>query len=699
MPLYRVFLWLLSAVLVSFLPGGLCGFFLHSLSYFYLQLSEPSQGLPQFFIRSYLDDQPITRFDSLTRKTEPLVPWMEEEEAEKEAFLGPEWIFRAGLEKLSKLNHQAEGLHTWQAVLGCELREDGSKGGFLHYGYNGMDFISFDKETLRWVTAQPQAQKVKEKWEDDPGWSERNKSFLEKTCIEGLQRHLSYKNKTLQRTEPPVGQVTSKVVDDSLEVLICQAFGFYPKEIQATWTRDREVCKYGTLPRNLAPNSDGTYYVWLSIEIDPKERDRFQCHLEHEGLQEPLVLAFQEETGWWTPWAIVAASIFGGVILFLMSWWRRRRRNNRCQELATCHDQAPSQRVPSFPGYGTEVEIQRPLFPQTKLTSETLNGRRISKELGAGGRGAEGGDRALSLAERRYLRLQVQRKRNAKRRVRILRAGGPGRPQGSSAVFSSWKFSRVGLLCESGRDQHRRRRLSDLSLENGGWRGMKLPRAPLLLLGTVLGSFVPGALCGAPSHSLCYSYLRLSEPSQRLPQLFIRSYLDDQPIARYDSLTRKTEPLVPWMEEVEKETFLPLEWVFRADLEKVLKLDRHAGEPPVGKVTRKVVDESLEVLICQAFGFYPKEIQATWTRDGEACEYETLPRNVAPNSDGTYYVWLSIEIDPKERDRFQCHLKHEGLQEPLVLAWKEETATGWLIPVGIGAAVILAFGIVFLTCK
>ncbi|ETE56683.1 Major histocompatibility complex class I-related protein, partial [Ophiophagus hannah] len=80
------------------------------------------------------------------------------------------------------------------------------------------------------------------------------------------------------------------------------------------------------------------------------------------------------------------------------------------------------------------------------------------------------------------------------------------------------------------------------------------------------------------SHSLCYFYLQPSEPCQGLPQSFIRSYLDDEPIARLDSLTRKVEPLVPWMEEVEEEeAFLPLDWVFRTDLEKLPKLDRHAG--------------------------------------------------------------------------------------------------------------------------
>ncbi|XP_032064257.1 major histocompatibility complex class I-related gene protein-like [Thamnophis elegans] len=222
----------------------------HSLSYSYLQVSEPSQRLPHFLFMVHLDDQPIARYDNQTRKL---------------------------------------------AVLGCELREDGSQEGYFHYGYDGMDFISFDKETFRWVTAQPQAQRVEEKWEDDPGWFQENKHFLEDNCIVLMKKYLSDGKEALQRTEPLVGKVTRKVVNERLEVLICQAFGFYPKEIQATWTRDGEVCQYETLHRNVAPNSDGTYYVLLSIEIDPKERDHFLCHLDHEGLQEPLVLALKEE--------------------------------------------------------------------------------------------------------------------------------------------------------------------------------------------------------------------------------------------------------------------------------------------------------------------------------------------------------------------------------------------------------------------
>uniref|UniRef100_A0A8C6VBD1 MHC class I-like antigen recognition-like domain-containing protein n=1 Tax=Naja naja TaxID=35670 RepID=A0A8C6VBD1_NAJNA len=106
----------------ALLPPPSLGSPSHSLSYFYLHLPEPSQGLPQFSIRSYLDNQPITRFDSLTRKMEPLVPWMEE--MEKERFLAPEWVFRADLEKLSKLEHQVGGEQSQGHQCLLERKED-----------------------------------------------------------------------------------------------------------------------------------------------------------------------------------------------------------------------------------------------------------------------------------------------------------------------------------------------------------------------------------------------------------------------------------------------------------------------------------------------------------------------------------------------------------------------------------------------
>ncbi|XP_070792370.1 major histocompatibility complex class I-related gene protein-like [Pituophis catenifer annectens] len=376
MPLPRAPLLLLWAGLGSFVPRSRCGSSRHSLCYSYLKVSEPSQGLPQFFSMVHLDDQPIARYDSPTRRMVPLVPWMEAAEVKT-----PERMFRGDLEWLSKLNPQTGGLHTWQVILGCELREDGSKGGFLHYGYDGMDFISFDKETHRWVAAQPQAQTIKEKWEEDPVWSQGNKDFLEETCIEWLQTYLSYQKEALKKTEPPLGKVTHKMINDSLETLICQAFGFHPKEIQVTWRRKRKVVRYETLHRNVAPNSDGTYYVWLSIEIDPKERNHFQCHLEHEGLQEPLVLAWKEDTARlsWITVGIVAAITAGIWILYRSCNWLGCREILHQDETIRFH-RRDLENSPLI--YCTEDEIQSQAVLQPKSTSEGCCGQKTELREG-----------------------------------------------------------------------------------------------------------------------------------------------------------------------------------------------------------------------------------------------------------------------------------------------------------------------------
>ncbi|XP_015283981.1 PREDICTED: class I histocompatibility antigen, F10 alpha chain-like, partial [Gekko japonicus] len=94
-------------------------------------------------------------------------------------------------------------------------------------------------------------------------------------------------------------------------------------------------------------------------------------------------------------------------------------------------------------------------------------------------------------------------------------------------------------------------------------------------------------------------------------------------------------------------------------------------EPPVVTVGRKASYDGLETLMCRAHGFHPKEIDATWTKDGEVWEQETFRGGVIPNSDGTYHTWLSIKIHPEDRDRYRCHVEHDSLPEPLDLAWKE----------------------------
>uniref|UniRef100_A0A8C6XWK5 Ig-like domain-containing protein n=1 Tax=Naja naja TaxID=35670 RepID=A0A8C6XWK5_NAJNA len=277
----------------------------HSMKYFYAAVSEPSQGLPQFVVQGYVDGQLFVHYDSNSRKVQPRVSWIEKYVGKEDPqfwdrgtqiIRGDEELFRDSLEILRSRYNQSGGLHTWQRMYGCELQANGSKGGFMQYGYDGRTFITFDKETLSWVAPDPLAEITQRKWDGIPGVNQGKKSYLEEICIEWLETYLSYGKETLLRTEPPGVTVRGKTeVEDGMETHICRLDGFYPREIDASWTRDGEVWLEETFHGSVAPNADGTYHYWLSIRIDPKERGRYRCHVEHDGLQKPLDLDLEGE--------------------------------------------------------------------------------------------------------------------------------------------------------------------------------------------------------------------------------------------------------------------------------------------------------------------------------------------------------------------------------------------------------------------
>nr|AVI05006.1 MHC class I antigen [Ctenophorus decresii] len=299
---------------LSLLLGGCEGSSSHSLQYFLTAVSEPNQGLPQFITVGYVEGHLFSQYDSVTRRKQPRVPWIKKVEEEDPHYWdretqisqNNEQVFRRNLEIARNRYNQSGGFHTWQTMYGCELTEDGSPGrGYSQLAYDGRDYLSFDKETLTWTAADSKAQITKEKWEKEPAIGQRWKAFLEGGCLEELQRFLDYGRESLLRRDPPVGKVTQEKGYDDRETFVCQAYGFYPKEIDVTWRKDGEVWQEGTFHRSVAPYPDGTYHAWLSIEIDPKERDQYRCHVDHAGLGEPLVLAWE---------APVSASNLGLVI-------------------------------------------------------------------------------------------------------------------------------------------------------------------------------------------------------------------------------------------------------------------------------------------------------------------------------------------------------------------------------------------------
>ncbi|NXC45004.1 HA1F protein, partial [Penelope pileata] len=94
--------------------------------------------------------------------------------------------------------NQSGGSHTLQRTFGCDVFEDGAIRGFYQYGYDGGDYIAFDKDTMTFSAADDAAQITKRKWEEEGIKAQKLKQYLEHTCIEDLKRYMEYGKAVLE---------------------------------------------------------------------------------------------------------------------------------------------------------------------------------------------------------------------------------------------------------------------------------------------------------------------------------------------------------------------------------------------------------------------------------------------------------------------------------------------------------------------
>uniref|UniRef100_A0A8B9S8A5 Ig-like domain-containing protein n=1 Tax=Apteryx owenii TaxID=8824 RepID=A0A8B9S8A5_APTOW len=247
--------------------------------------------------------------------------------------------FCVDLDTLQKRYNQSGGYHTWQSMYGCDLLEDGGIRGFQQYAYDGRDFLAFDKDTLTFTAADSAAEITKKKWEADEAIAEDWKHYLENTCIEWLQKYVKYGKATLERRERPTVRVSGKESHGFL-TLSCRAHGFYPRSIAINWLRKGHVQAQETKRGSTAPNSDGTYHAWASIEALAAEKDEYQCRVEHASLPEPGLFSWEPESNLLpiVIGVVVAALIIVAAIAGFVFWKSRLGRSEKGYKPATGHD-------------------------------------------------------------------------------------------------------------------------------------------------------------------------------------------------------------------------------------------------------------------------------------------------------------------------------------------------------------------------
>ncbi|XP_074020782.1 class I histocompatibility antigen, F10 alpha chain-like [Numenius arquata] len=332
-------------LLLGFLSEGLCG--PHSLRYFYTAVSDPSPGVPQFMIVGYVDGNLISRYDSETGRAVPGADWMaanlDQRYWDTQTQIGQrnQQVDHVNLEILQGRYNQSGGVHTRQRMSGCDLLEDGSTRGFYQNAYDGRDFIAFDMDTMTFAAADAAAQITKRKWEEDGTVAEDKKLYLENTCIEWLRKYVSYGRAVLERKERPTVRVSGKEAHGIL-TLHCRAYGFYPRPITVSWLKDGEVRDQETEWGSIAPNSDGTYYTWASIEAHPGEENKYRCRVEHASLPEPELYAWETESNLLAIMLGVAVAILVVAAICGFAVWKQKSgKKNKGYGMASGMDWGP----------------------------------------------------------------------------------------------------------------------------------------------------------------------------------------------------------------------------------------------------------------------------------------------------------------------------------------------------------------------
>ncbi|XP_073404809.1 class I histocompatibility antigen, F10 alpha chain-like isoform X2 [Dendrobates tinctorius] len=294
----------------------------HSLRYYYTGVSAPGSGLPEYSMVGYVDDREIVNYNTDSGRCRPKVQWMEKVEDgywERERQNGKqgEAVFRHNVRTAMSRFNQSGGFHIVQVMYGCERTHDGSITGYQQHGYDGREFMALDTQTGIYIPTMAQAQITTQRWNSpEERVGEEDKNYLEKICIEWLQKHVENGREDLERRVRPNVMVSSQEKGDTMK-LHCHVYGFHPRPVDVKWMKNGEDEVHSYETTNVLPNPDGTYQIRVSAEVTPKDGDSYSCNVDHSSLRETLNIVWEPKLSVTVTTVVVPVVIAVAVVTLL----------------------------------------------------------------------------------------------------------------------------------------------------------------------------------------------------------------------------------------------------------------------------------------------------------------------------------------------------------------------------------------------
>nr|NP_956700.1 major histocompatibility complex class I UJA precursor [Danio rerio]AAH54592.1 Zgc:64003 [Danio rerio]AAI64155.1 Zgc:64003 protein [Danio rerio] len=278
----------MRAILIFLIGLNLTNAVIHSHEYIYTATSG-IEGFPEFVIVGMVDGQQINYFDTHSMKMVPRTDWVSGAvdpdfwNRNGQIASGTHLNFKNNIEVAKQRFNQTGGVHTVQAMYGCEWDDQtGAKSAFKAFGYDGEDFLSVDFKELRYISPVQQGIPTVQKWNNDRGMIESDRNYYGTVCIEWLQKYLQYGKSSLEKTVSPQVLLLQK---SSSSPVVCHATGFYPRGIIISWQKNGQDYDEDVELGELLPNADGTFQKTSTLNVKPEEwkNNKFSCVVEHQG--------------------------------------------------------------------------------------------------------------------------------------------------------------------------------------------------------------------------------------------------------------------------------------------------------------------------------------------------------------------------------------------------------------------------------
>ncbi|XP_031746687.1 major histocompatibility complex class I-related gene protein-like [Xenopus tropicalis] len=99
--------------------------------------------------------------------------------------------------------------------------------------------------------------------------------------------------------------------------------------------------------------------------------------------------------------------------------------------------------------------------------------------------------------------------------------------------------------------------------------------------------------------------------------------------------------------------------------------------------------ESGTKLHCRVYGFYPRDVEVKWIKNGRDEIHSEEAAQILPNPDGTYQIRVSVGVTLDKNSNYSCLVDHSSLETPIIVTFEPKNGSCLYIIISVSVTLLL----------